>query len=83
MNADTQTLATVKNMREAEARGKTCFAFSPTTYEQCSATSGDYFMQADDEPLRDSEGEPMILAVKVTRYLDALTGDDLIAGIGF
>lgn len=71
------TLATVRNMREAERRGKHCIAFSTNTYEQCSASSGDYFQLADDEPLLDAEGAPMLLAVKVTRYIDALTGEEV------
>jgi hypothetical protein len=76
MQTDTQTLATVANMREAEKRGKRAVAFSPNTYEQYSATPGDYWQHAEDEPLVDSEGTPMILIVKVTHYIDALTGDD-------
>lgn len=30
---------------------------------------------ADDQPLTDCEGEPMILAVSESRFADALTGE--------
>lgn len=88
---DTQaipTLATPANMRRfrelhpgrvlpngGHVEGRRCFAFSPLTGEQYSAEPGDYWTHGDGEPLRDSEGEPMILAVSETRYLDALTGE--------
>lgn len=71
----THTLATVRNMRIAQERGKQAFAYSPTTLEQSSATPGDYFMLGEDEPLTDSDGNPMHLVVKATRYIDAL-GDN-------
>lgn len=74
-----RTIATIENMREAESRGKRCMAYSPNTGEQFSATSADYFNLPEGKPLVDADGEPLILAVKVTRYLDALTGEDLLA----
>ncbi len=37
-------------------------AWSPDTQEVFSANPGDYFWQPDDEPLRDREGNPMLLA---------------------
>jgi hypothetical protein len=40
------------------------------TLEEYSASSGDYFTQPDDEPLTDSEGNPMVLVVKTTDYVD-------------
>lgn len=88
---DTQaipTLATPANMRRfaelhpgrvlpngGRVEGRRCFAFSPLTGEQYSASAGDYWTQGDDNPLRDSDGEAMILAVSETRYCDALTGE--------
>lgn len=89
----TPTLATPANMRAfseanpgrsietpdgpAYIMGRTCCAFSPITGETASATAGDYFMMPDAEPLRDSEGEPMVLAISRTVYLDALTGEPI------
>ena len=59
-------LATVANM-EAHADDPTVVAYSPTTGEQCSANPGDYFwMGSDKDVLVDSEGEPMILARRVS-----------------
>jgi hypothetical protein len=69
-------IATVANMRKHYREARTVrhedgpitvfpvqpFAFSYGTGERYSANPGDYFMLADDEPLRDSEGEPMVLA---------------------
>ena len=87
------TLATPANMRKfREANpprqidtpdgpvtimGRGCFAFSPTTGEQFSADAGDYWPLPDDEPLLDSDGRPMVLAVTRTLFLDALTGEEL------
>jgi hypothetical protein len=48
--------------------GRPAIAYSPTTGEQYSATSGDYFMRGMDDPLLDSEGEPMILVHTRTIY---------------
>ena len=39
--------------------------------ERSSASAGDYWKLADDEPLRDSDGEPMVLAVSCVMYQDA------------
>jgi hypothetical protein len=47
------------------------FAYSPVTDERCSATPGDYWNAPDDEPLRDSEGHPMILVFEVCDLVDA------------
>jgi hypothetical protein len=74
------TLATPANMRDVESRQypnarRHVFAFSPTSGEEYSATPDDYFAQPDDEPLRDANGEPMILATRQTIILDALTGE--------
>lgn len=90
MNAttDTHTLATPANMRRfaelhpgrdlpggGHVEGRRCFAYSPLTAEECGADAGDYWTMGEDEPLTDSQGEPMILAVTETRVIDALTGD--------
>jgi hypothetical protein len=87
---DTRTLATPANMRRfrelhpgrdlpggGHVEGRRCFAFSPLTGEQFSGSAGDYWQLGDDEPLRDRDGEPMILAVSETRFADALTGEAL------
>lgn len=84
----TQTLATRRNMEKFAAEnpgrklddggyveGRRCFAYSRETGEQFSADPGDYFGRPDDEPLKDSDGEPMILAVSETVHRDALTGE--------
>lgn len=42
------------------------FAYSPTTGERYSADAGDYWNRPADEPLRDSNGEPMVLALEFT-----------------
>ena len=49
-------------------------ALSFSTGEEYSASSGDYWQLPDDEPLRDADGEPMLLATAHTIYKDALTG---------
>ncbi len=87
-DTSTATLATPANMRRfaelhpgrdlpggGHVEGRRCFAFSPGTGEQFSASAGDYWTQPDDQPLTDSEGEPMVLAVSETRYFDALNGE--------
>lgn len=68
------TTATVANMQRFEAQHPhfSCFAFSPFTGEEVSATPGDYFWLGA-EPLTDEMGEPMVLAVRSVQYLDALT----------
>lgn len=55
-------LATPRNMKECEDAGINAVAFSPHTGEQCSVTSGDYFLLDPDESLRDSFGNDMYLA---------------------
>lgn len=60
-------IATPANMRKlaegpVQVRGATLIAYSPRTSYQCSATAGDYWNLADDEPLRDQNGDPMFLA---------------------
>jgi hypothetical protein len=50
-------------------------ALSPSTGEQYSASSGDYWNVPDDEPLRDADGEPMLLVTQHTIYKDAMTGE--------
>ncbi len=57
--------ATVNNMK-AHGGGPGVFAWSPDTDEQCSADPGDYFYMDPDEPLVDSEGNPMQLARRVS-----------------
>jgi hypothetical protein len=74
------TLATPANMRafeDAQAPNvpRTCFAYSPTTGERYSATPGDYLAQPDDEPLRDLNGDPMVLAREGATMVDAMTGE--------
>lgn len=58
-------LATPANMRKVEEDGvKGVFSYSPVTNERYSATAADYFQIADDAPLKDETGEPMILATE-------------------
>jgi hypothetical protein len=57
--------------------GRRAMAISPSTGEEYSASSGDYWNHADDEPITDSEGEPMILVFQRTVYVDALTGEQV------
>lgn len=87
------TLATPKNMRRWEQanqartietpdgpaviEARRCVAYSSYTGEEYSAASGDYWQLADDEPLLDSEGEPMILARQVCAMVDVFTGEEL------
>lgn len=91
-NTNEPTLATVANMQRFKAlhpgreipgggrvEGRRCFAYSAETGEKFSADPGDYFGRPDDEPLKDSNGEPMILAVSETINKDALTADALTA----
>ncbi len=67
-DAMAETLATLANMRVHYSDG--VFAYSPTTTEECSANPGDYWFLGDDDVLRDSEDQPMILVVKRTTILD-------------
>jgi hypothetical protein len=81
------TLATPANIRAVEAAnptrevggctimGRRAIAYSPNTGDEDSASSGDYWHLSDDEPLRDSEGEPMILVFERTVRVDVLTGE--------
>jgi hypothetical protein len=74
------TMATPANMRAFEDdqspnAPRRCFAYSPTSHERYSASSGDYFAQPDGEPLRDLNGEPMVLALERTTIIDAMTGE--------
>lgn len=60
-------LATPANMRKladgpVKVKGATLIAYSPRTFEQFSATPGDYFYLPDDTPLRDGMDQPMVLA---------------------
>jgi hypothetical protein len=63
---DTPAQATLANMRKhyRPLPAVQIFAWSPSTDEEYSAHPGDYFMMADDDVLRDSDGEPMILAYR-------------------
>jgi hypothetical protein len=58
--------------------GRRCFAVSINDpFERRSADAGDYFTLGEDEPLLDSCGEPMVLAVERYEMVDALTGESL------
>lgn len=61
MTEPTVHTATLANMRRCEAAGIKAVAFSPDTYEQYSATPGDYWDMPDDQALQDAEGQDMIL----------------------
>ena len=61
----TEMLATPRNMSKVADRVGV-MAWSPNTGESYSATAGDYWNRPPDEPLLDSESEPMILAREVT-----------------
>jgi hypothetical protein len=61
-------LATPKNM--SLYADDTVIAYSPLTGEETSATAGDYWMMRFDEPLLDSEGEPMILARRFVTFVE-------------
>lgn len=89
-DTSTATLATPANMRRfaelhpgrdlpngGHVEGRRCFAYSPLTGERYSADAGDYWTLDDETALRDSEGEPMVLAVSETRYFDALDGEEV------
>lgn len=52
-------------------------AFSPFTFEEYSACDGDYWNWPDNEPLKDAEGNPMILVREVVHYIDAGTGEKI------
>lgn len=44
--------------------GARLLAYSPRTFEEYSATPGDYWDRPGDEPLRDANGDPMVLAYR-------------------
>lgn len=81
------TLATRENMEAFErlvaqeapagAGRRCCIAISIQTTEECSGTPGDYWYRGGDDPLVDSEGEPMILVTKRDFFADALTGQGI------
>jgi len=57
-------LATPANMRKYEDE-RNVFAYSPVTGERYSANHNDYILDvADDIPLVDEDGAPMVLAVE-------------------
>jgi len=55
--------------------GRRAVALSPSTGEEYSASAGDYWDLGADEPLRDADGEPMLLVTRHTIYKYALTGE--------
>jgi hypothetical protein len=80
----TEMLATPANMRRlaggpVRVQGATLIAYSPRTFEQYSATPGDYWHMPEDEAIVDRTGAPMVLAYtheKVTIVVDPETLDD-------
>jgi hypothetical protein len=48
-------------------------AYSPHTGEEYSASPGDYWQHPPEEPLRDEVGEPMLLVVATSGYVDAMS----------
>jgi hypothetical protein len=54
-----------------------CLAYDRSTGDTFSASSGDYWQQPDDEPLTGEDGEPLILVLKRTLYVDAITGEQI------
>lgn len=52
-----------------------CLALDPASGETFSASSGDYWDRPDNEPLTNEAGEPLVLVLKRTLYVDALTGE--------
>ena len=74
--------ATPANMRRFQRPNRTLddgstllarqpFAYSPVTDERYSATPGDYWHMEDDDVLRDSEDNPMILVFEVCELVNA------------
>lgn len=61
-------IATRKNMRDYDQYG--LLMLDRTEGSEYSADAGDYFMKDEDEEFLDSEGEPMILLVKMTLLTD-------------
>ena len=76
------TLATPAAMRAVAQRwpGRRTYALSLITGEQYSADAGDHLAQGDDEPLRDSDGDPMILVAEQVTLLDAASREPLGGG---
>ena len=58
--------ATKANMKKYAGKGYV--AVSLLTGEEYSANPGDYFMQADNWRMKDSQGHGMFLARKTTGY---------------
>lgn len=52
-------------------------ALDLATGETFSATSGDYFQLGPDDPLTNANGDPLVLAVRHTAFLDPATGDEI------
>ena len=57
--------------------GRRAVALSPSTGEEYSASAGDYWQHPRGEPLKDADGEPMLLVTRHTIFKDALTGERL------
>lgn len=79
-NTNTNTIATPANMKlaaKAHPWGGVVAASVNNPLEHYSATPGDYWADADDVPVTDNNGEPCVLVVAQTRYIDALTGAQL------
>lgn len=77
--SDQPTLATPRNMHAAaEKHGKRVRAFDPSngSLAGISVNAGDYFMLGDDESLKNSDGDELLLIVErnTSVLLDALTG---------
>lgn len=70
---------TLSDGNTATIEGKRCFAVSLNDpNERCSADEGDYWQLNNwDQPLKDSYGDPMVLAVEKTLLIDALTEEVL------
>lgn len=67
------TLATPENM--SEFRRLNPGRELADGHVEGSAEEGDYWSRPHDEPIKDSEGEPMVLAIAQVVYRDALTGE--------
>lgn len=77
--SDKKTLATPRNMRAAAVKhGKRVRAFDPSngSLAGISVNAGDYFTLGDDESLKNSDGDELLLIVEhnTSVLLDALTG---------
>lgn len=62
-----------ENGQKYHVEGVRAVAYSPTTLEEYSATSGDYWHLADDQAVPDANGEPMLLVVATSGYVDAMS----------